>query len=359
MILHACENCGKETEISSQVRFYVCKCGSGTREAVDPEYAKRSMMCLGCKYRVVKGCALYLKPCTVKQLWNDQIDPPELCPIRNAFLGEPPAWRNESLYPETPSQLYPSVDVIIPFHSKDSKFLAAAVESALMQELVDQRIHVVADSGAEFPPLRKDPRIVRYRSDTRRGPYVIANAIVRHHSSGQFIAILDADDIMSPGRLWKQASVLDKFEMTSAAVENFVDATYTGFRQEAEPVIFPWVVYSSCPRGRMVNTSRMLTRGAYQKLNGFGDMICSADFDIDNRALFAGMAVHGSPEILGRRRLHPHSLTNGAEFRLHSKGRMAHNDRVMRNIELMTASPNISTAALLGALDSAVPLTVL
>ena len=48
-------------------------------------YYIRKLLCDGCKYRTPKGCALYIKPCTVKQLWHDQIDPPTLCPKKMEF----------------------------------------------------------------------------------------------------------------------------------------------------------------------------------------------------------------------------------------------------------------------------------
>lgn len=50
-----------------------------------PSFYTRKEICNECKYRLPKGCALYIKPCTVKQLWHDQIDPPTLCPKANQF----------------------------------------------------------------------------------------------------------------------------------------------------------------------------------------------------------------------------------------------------------------------------------
>ena len=49
------------------------------------QHKDRATICLNCKYRVPKGCALYVRPCTVKQLWADQIPPPEKCPNKELF----------------------------------------------------------------------------------------------------------------------------------------------------------------------------------------------------------------------------------------------------------------------------------
>jgi hypothetical protein len=43
------------------------------------------LICHNCEFRVPKGCALYIRPCTVKQLWADQIPPPERCPNKEKF----------------------------------------------------------------------------------------------------------------------------------------------------------------------------------------------------------------------------------------------------------------------------------
>lgn len=45
----------------------------------------RKDICKGCKFYSSKGCSLYLNPCTVKQLWADQIDPPSQCPYKDKF----------------------------------------------------------------------------------------------------------------------------------------------------------------------------------------------------------------------------------------------------------------------------------
>jgi hypothetical protein len=78
-----CDKCGRTVNVSDSVKRFVCFCGGSVEAEVD---CSRQRICDGCKYRVAKGCALYLKPCTVKRLWADQIDPPEQCEKREQFL---------------------------------------------------------------------------------------------------------------------------------------------------------------------------------------------------------------------------------------------------------------------------------
>ncbi len=58
---------------------------SGDSEPKSVSYRMRKAFCNGCKYRTQRGCALYIKPCTVKYLWHDQIDPPTICPKKEDF----------------------------------------------------------------------------------------------------------------------------------------------------------------------------------------------------------------------------------------------------------------------------------
>lgn len=59
-----------------------------------------------CPHLSPRGCALYLRPCTVKQLWADQVPPPSQCPRRDQFesldFDDPPPQEAPNL-PTNPS----------------------------------------------------------------------------------------------------------------------------------------------------------------------------------------------------------------------------------------------------------------
>lgn len=74
-----CPNCGFIVN-NAKLPVY-CICGSKSEVPTNDIEA----ICKGCKYRVPKGCALYIRPCTVKQLWKDQVPPPEKCPNKEKF----------------------------------------------------------------------------------------------------------------------------------------------------------------------------------------------------------------------------------------------------------------------------------
>jgi hypothetical protein len=46
---------------------------------------ERIRRCNECRYRTTRGCVLYVRPCSIRKFWRDQIDPPEKCPQRDTL----------------------------------------------------------------------------------------------------------------------------------------------------------------------------------------------------------------------------------------------------------------------------------
>ena len=256
----------------------------------------------------------------------------------------PAAWRT------------PTVDVVIPFHAGDAQFVREAVEAILAQRFVRPIVHVVAD-GCDWPDLPDG--VLKYEAAGGVGPYRIANAIAMHHAWGLWLAIQDADDVSHPDRLWRQVATMERYgyEMTSCSAANFTnDPTLVG-RLSNEPVVKAGRVYSTVPYGRHVNTTRMMTRAMFLRLNGFADMMCVGDFEFDNRAHLAGVPSFWSSDVLADRRLQGESLTNGDRFRYGTSGRADETRKLEAFLAQMKANPH--DAAAIGAVDRAPDLRVL
>lgn len=273
-------------------------------------------------------------------------------------------WRRSGSYQTTVPSAPPAVDVVIPFWSGDSQFVAECLRSILDQRHVTTMVHVVAD-GCEFPDLpAAGPNVLYYRTPGGWGPYRITNGLVRAGQlRTQYIAVQDADDTSHPDRLWRQIATMQQFgyEQTSGTAHNFADSSYRGDRHRVEPRIQPWTVYSSCPMGRMVNTNRLITRDLFTRVGGFADMVCSGDFEFDNRTLHLPLAdsipTFGADDVITERRLHSLSLTNGPEYSRGAPKRQSDLHRVMQNLATIRSSPTLATARRLGALATATPPT--
>lgn len=264
----------------------------------------------------------------------------------------------ESLEPRRPTD-NSFVDVLIPFHAADAQWVGDAVRSALASSYVLPIVHVVAD-GCEFPDDLPD-NIRRYKTPGGWGPYRIQNGLVAGgNCEAEFLAILDADDTMTPDRLWRHVALLRQFDadMISSAVENVPadDSETTRKHVSWQKIVRPAVRYETCPHGRCVNTSRTMRREFFELVNGFADLTCSADFDLDNRCR-PWARIIDDQQICGTRRVHHHSLSHGIAP-MGSAPRQRDLDTVMRHLQAMQVSPTIETAASLGSLTQSQTLPV-
>lgn len=104
----------------------------------------------------------------------------------------------------------PVVSVLMACH-RDTPFLRPALASVFGQTLTDLEL-VLVDNGAKLDPATlgdagRDPRLRWIRFASNQGIPVAHNAAVAA-AKGEFIALLDHDDIMLPTRLEKQVARL-------------------------------------------------------------------------------------------------------------------------------------------------------
>lgn len=59
--------------------------GQEPPKPLDENAEARKAICKTCRFRTEKGCALYLRPCSIKRMWADEIEPPEACPHKEAL----------------------------------------------------------------------------------------------------------------------------------------------------------------------------------------------------------------------------------------------------------------------------------
>jgi hypothetical protein len=103
----------------------------------------------------------------------------------------------------------PRVSVVVPCWNAE-RYLAASLDSALAQEGVPVEVLVADDGSSDGTPavLARYADRVRVLHQDHRGPAAARNACLRV-ARGEYVALLDADDRFLPGKLARQAAVLD------------------------------------------------------------------------------------------------------------------------------------------------------
>jgi len=107
----------------------------------------------------------------------------------------------------------PQVSVMMPAYNAES-FLAESVESILNQTFTDFELLILNDGSTDGTLAlaqtfaKKDPRVRVLNNGKNRGLAYTRNRLLRE-AQGEFLAILDSDDISLPERLAKQVAYLE------------------------------------------------------------------------------------------------------------------------------------------------------
>lgn len=109
----------------------------------------------------------------------------------------------------------PKVTVIMPVYNTGRQYLKAAVDSVKCQTYQDWELFL-CDDGSDrsyLPAIRQvavgDARIHVIYAKKNRGAGYARNVCLRA-SSGKYVALMDADDISAPDRIWEQVDFLDR-----------------------------------------------------------------------------------------------------------------------------------------------------
>jgi glycosyltransferase involved in cell wall biosynthesis len=130
----------------------------------------------------------------------------------------------------------PRVSVIIPSYNHE-KYVAEAIQSVLDQTYQDFEI-VITDDGSSDNTVEviksfTDPRIRLFCLPKNRGACVAANHCIKE-SKGEFIALLNSDDVFVPEKLEKQVNFLDlHFDIGAVfSYAQFIDDESNVFSQD-------------------------------------------------------------------------------------------------------------------------------
>jgi glycosyltransferase involved in cell wall biosynthesis len=267
-----------------------------------------------------------------------------------------------------PSPDAPAVSVIMPVHNCRA-FVLDAVNSILNQTFRDTEFIIVDDASNdgtwEILETCGDERIVVVRQGARTGPYPARNKALRI-ARGEFIALMDADDVSRPERLARQVKFLRANPETAMVGTCYRIIDEEGAEKSRWEVLLDNdEIKRELPnRNWFCGPSVMFRRGCLRKVGIFDERYrCAADYDMWMR-IAEKFNVANIGEFLYDYREHDAQITTA---------RRAEQDEFVGMIQRKTAPPEINDGQprgsvviptknrpelVTGAIDSALEQTV-
>lgn len=219
----------------------------------------------------------------------------------------------------------PRVTVLMAVYNGE-RFLCTAIESILNQKYRDFEFLIIddasTDSTAQIIAGISDARVRVIRNVTNLGAGGARNVGLAN-ARGEFVAILDADDIALPDRLEIQVSILNTYSnvvLVGSSVELIdpFDARLGILPVIQDPIVLRWELYFRNP---IPHSSVMYRREPALAVGGYDVMLPPAE----DYALWSNLATNHTliqiPQVLTRYRLHDVSLTSEKPMALHRHAR--------------------------------------
>ncbi len=212
------------------------------------------------------------------------------------------------------------VTVLIPVRNRE-RYVAAAIESVLVQSFPDLEVLVVDDASSDgsrdVVRSLADPRVRMIVNETQLGIPRTRNRGV-DEARGEYLAFLDSDDCALPERLEKQVAFLDAHPDHAA-----VGAWIEWIDEEGRPLgrvkrkatssarIAAERLFRSC----LENSSAMARTERLREYRHREHFELGSDYDLWAR-IAADHPLAALPEVLVRRRAHGGRTTAGREARI-------------------------------------------
>ena len=219
--------------------------------------------------------------------------------------------------PEQPCGDPPAVSVIIPAYNA-AGFIAEAIDSALAQTFEDREILVINDGSPDTEEMERvleqyEHQII-YLKQKNRGPGGARNeGILR--ARGEYVALLDSDDVWLPEYLTEQMAMLranPSLDLVYANTRYVGDTplagkTSMGIKPSLKPVTFEGLVAGDCT---IVTSSVVARRRALIDAGLFDErFFYSEDFDLWLRLAHRGGRIDHHSQVLAVRRVRADSLS--------------------------------------------------
>lgn len=210
----------------------------------------------------------------------------------------------------------PTISVVVPLYNHE-KYIHAAVESILQQELRPAEIIVVNDGSTDGSErimaemLHHHPDIV-FWSQSNKGAHEAINAGI-HRATGELLAILNSDDCYHPQRLKRCCQVLAASPeiMAVTTTIDFMDARGKKVRNRwyeknrafyAKEKDLPLALMNG--NFFMTTSNIVVRRSVFQDIGYFAPLRYAHDLDFFLRLLVHGKHIHMMDDPLLSYRIH-------------------------------------------------------
>lgn len=253
--------------------------------------------------------------------------------------GSLPEARHTAIQHEAASMDGPLISVVMPVYNVDERWLRVAVESVITQLYPNWEL-CIADDASTAPHIRPlleefavgDPRI-RGVFRERNGNISAASNSALELATGEFVALMDHDDVLSEDALFQVATVLARKPETDLVYtdEDKIDERGRRFHPMIKPDWSPEMMLSI----NLVTHLCVFRRSIIREIGGFREGFeGSQDYDLALRFIerTASDRIKHIPHILYHWRAIPGSvaLASGEKNYAHDRARIALNEHFER-----------------------------
>ncbi len=228
------------------------------------------------------------------------------------------------------------VSVILPSYNHE-RYIGEAVQSALDQTLQDIEIIIIDDSSRDrsLEILKKfaDPRVKLFVHEQNRGLSITANDCIRR-AEGQYIAMLNSDDVWEQDKLELQVDYLDSHPDAAAVFGKvtWIDDAGVPITQDSFPYLhvfdvenrtrFEWLHRFMVAGNCLCHPSSVVRRECYSEV-GFYDITLAnlQDFDLWVRICLKSNIHVLEQKLVRFRRISEEANLSGDNPRNRNRGR--------------------------------------
>lgn len=210
----------------------------------------------------------------------------------------------------------PLVSIIMPAYNAE-KYIAEAIESVLSQTYSNWELIIADDFSTDSTAKivdsykKKDERVKSIRMGKNSGPVIARNKAIEK-SSGEYLAMLDADDVSLPDRLAKQVGFLEynkDIDFVGSSAE-LIDENGKVVGKKTKPLTYEEIKFPILLQTQFIMSSVVLKKKAFIETCGFDNAYLYAeDYDMWTKLLALGKKCANIKVALIRYRIQPQSLT--------------------------------------------------